>query len=1382
MKNEKNFKNQKNPYYVGLDIGTNSVGYAAANTDYSLCKHGGKPMWGVTLFDEAKGCDERRGFRTARRRLVRRKQRVSLLKELFAKEIFKVDETFYKRIEESALYAEDKSVNIPEEFFTKEYHKNYPTIHHLISELMNEPDKKFDLRLVYTACAWLVVHRGHFLNDIDADSVEALSDIKPLYEEFLQWFYDCGYAEPWETLDIKGFSEILSKKMRVSDKEKELFDLLFGGKKPKDNAEEYPVSRAALIKLLCGGSIKCGKVFLCDEAAQSVDKSIKLDNPETLEEIIGELGESGELLKKMSAIYDAALLAKILSGCENISQVKVKEYNIHKQDLKILKALVKKYCPKKYSDMFRGSENSGYSAYSANFKSDKKTDGSKHKKLNAEGFFDEVKKLVKGIEPDCEEDQKTIDDILTRIDMGGYMPKQVNSDNRVIPHQLFYAELKKILENASKHYDFLNEKDADNLSVKDKVLAIFKFRVPYFVGPLNNNGKNCENVWIKRKASGRIYPWNFEDMVDYDKCEQAFIERMTNKCSYLPDEYVLPKNSLLYCKFMVLNEINNIKINSKPISPELKQGIFNDLFLPQSGKKPKITPKQIKDYLVSNSAVSKDKTDSVSGLDTTVKSSMKPLHDFYRLVSDGILTEAEVEDIIKHSTYTEEKKRYKKWLKENFDFDEKTLFYVASKKYSDFGRLSKKLLEGIEGADKRTGEVGTVMHFLWNTNDNLMQIIADGDKYNFKEKIENINKEYYSENPLSINDRLDEMRISNAVKRPVFRTLEIMSDILKAKKCAPDKIFVEVERGDFKGEKQGRTKSRKDELLELLKSGGEKELIKEIYDMGDEANNRLQSEKLYLYFKQMGRCMYCGKKLDIRLLGTEEYNIDHIWPQAYIKDDSLTNNKVLVHSTENGEKGDNYPISSDVRQKMYGMWKEFKEKGLISEEKFKRLNRNTPFTNEEKQGFINRQLVETSQASKAVCELLKEICPETEVVYVKAGHVSEFRHKYGEIKEKAFGEKLTNEQKRDMQLVKCRSINDVHHAKDAYLNIVVGNVYSERFSKKWLDIKVDKYSLNYKFVFGNPIMRNPEIWNPKHHLQNVDRVMKNNFVHLTKFQTEQKGGFFDQNPVKPGKDLVPIKKGINPQKYGGYNKAAASFFVLASYIKGKKKELTLVPVELLIAKQFKEDSAFAESYVKSKLGKVADLSFPLGKRVIKINTVFSLDGFKACIAGKAGGGKQVIMRSLETAFFNDGETAYIKKIERLLDKKQINKDYVIDQRYDGVSKEENIKMFNVLKDKINGKFFAKMPGAHISLGELETEKFKNSDIWEQMICLSNLVLYLKSNRAGTCDMQVVGGMKNAAVTLMSANLSNWKCSDIRIVDRSASGIFETVSQNLKDLL
>ncbi len=65
-------------------------------------------------------------------------------------------------------------------------------------------------------------------------------------------------------------------------------------------------------------------------------------------------------------------------------------------------------------------------------------------------------------------------------------------------------------------------------------------------------------------------PWNFEEKVNVEKSAEKFIEKMTSKCTYLKNEDVLPMSSLIYEKYMVLNEINKLKIYSEPISVALK--------------------------------------------------------------------------------------------------------------------------------------------------------------------------------------------------------------------------------------------------------------------------------------------------------------------------------------------------------------------------------------------------------------------------------------------------------------------------------------------------------------------------------------------------------------------------------------------------------------------------------------------------------------------------------------------------------------------------------------------------------------------------------------------------------------------------------------------
>ena len=161
-------------YFLGLDIGTGSVGWAVTNKQYEILRAHGKALWGVRLFDSANTAEERRMFRTARRRLDRRNWRVELLQSIFAEEVMKVDEGFFHRLKESRYLPEDKrdekgncpllpyALFVDKDYTDKDYYKQFPTIYHLRKYLMSTNETP-DVRLVYLALHHMMKHRGHFL-------------------------------------------------------------------------------------------------------------------------------------------------------------------------------------------------------------------------------------------------------------------------------------------------------------------------------------------------------------------------------------------------------------------------------------------------------------------------------------------------------------------------------------------------------------------------------------------------------------------------------------------------------------------------------------------------------------------------------------------------------------------------------------------------------------------------------------------------------------------------------------------------------------------------------------------------------------------------------------------------------------------------------------------------------------------------------------------------------------------------------------------------------------------------------------------------------------------------------------------------------------------
>lgn len=295
-------------------------------------------------------------------------------------------------------------------------------------------------------------------------------------------------------------------------------------------------------------------------------------------------------------------------------------------------------------------------------------------------------------------------------------------------------------------------------------------------------------------------------------------------------------------------------------------------------------------------------------------------------------------------------------------------------------------------------------------NVNLSALMSDS--YQFASEAEKLRNENMGMDN-SLEKQIEDLYISPSVKRSVRQTLKIMDEVVDIKKSAPKKIFIEVVRGGEENQKGKRTLSRKDRLIELYKSC-RKESDYLFEKLNNESENRLRSDKLYLYYTQFGKCMYSGDEIDFDAMISDNktYDIDHIFPQSRVDDDSLEN-KVLVKSVLNREKTNVYPIDESIRKKMYPFWKMLNDKGVISDKKFDRLVRNTPLTDKELSDFVARQLVETQQSAKAIISLVKSYYPSSKIIFSKAKNVSRFRQQY--------------------DFIKCRDLNNCHHARDGRL-------------------------------------------------------------------------------------------------------------------------------------------------------------------------------------------------------------------------------------------------------------------------------------------------------------------------------------------------------------
>lgn len=1120
-------------YHIGLDIGTSSIGWAVIGDDFKIKRKKGKNLIGVRLFKEGDTAAERRSFRTQRRRLNRRKWRLKLLEEIFDPYMAEVDEYFFARLKESNLSPKDSnkkylgSLLFPD-ISDSNFYDKYPTIYHLRRDLM-EKDKKFDLREIYLAIHHIVKYRGNFLEKVPAKNYKnSGASIGFLLEEVNSLYKDIIGDESVAILNSGKFEDvekiILDEETRNLDKQKSVGKLLVEDKKKKNIV-------TAFSKAILGYKFNIEDLLLIE----SDEKNKLTFNDENIDDIFNELSHSlddnqMDLLTKTREIYFKFKLNMIVPTGYTLSESMIEKYEMHKAHLKMYKEFINTLNAKD-----RKILKNAYSDYINNEKA---------KAANAqENFYKTIKKTIKDNNSD------TAKKIIGLIDEGNFMPKQRTGENGVIPHQLHQIELDRIIENQAKYYPWLAEEnpvEKNRKFAKYKLDELVTFRVPYYVGPLvdktesNKNEKETKFAWMVRKAKGTITPWNFENLVDRTESANRFIKRMTSKDTYIIGEDVLPASSLLYEKFKVLNELNNIKVNKKKLDVEQKQHVYLDLFT---------TRKNVtKDNLATSLNCD---VESITGLSDNEKfnSSLSSYIDLKAILGNAVddcNKNKDLEKIIEYSTIFEDGNIYKEKLSEISWLTDEQIEKLSNIHFKGWGRLSKKLLTQI------TNENGErIIDALWNTSNNFIQIISDES---IQAKLAEINGEYADKSNLE--DILDEAYTSPQNKKAIRQVMKVVEDIEKAMKCKPTSIAIEFTRRKGKSKLTNTRYKKISETYEKITD----ELISE-YELGklqskldSKANN--MRDIYYLYFMQLGRDMYTGEKINIDELH-QYYDIDHIFPRSFIKDNSLNNRVLTRKEINNNEKADR--TAADLYAvKMGDFWRKLRKQGLITEKKYKNLlTRTDSIDKYTKQSFIKRQLVETSQVVKMAANILQDKYSNTKIIEVRARLNSDLRKEY--------------------ELIKNREVNDYHHAIDGYLTIFIGQYLYKTYPKlrsyfvyddfKKLDSNylkhMDKFNFIWKLedkkaedVYDN--VNNEFILNIPKMKDYIQKIYNYKYMLISKEVTTESGAFYKETKYKAGgMNLIPIKQNKPINIYGGYKEKRNSYMML---VKIKKKKETIYKI------------------------------------------------------------------------------------------------------------------------------------------------------------------------------------------------------------------------------
>jgi len=1251
VKNRENIK-----YYIGVDIGTNSVGWAVIDENGNLLKKGKHHLWGSRLFDQAQTAQNRRNYRSSRRRYNKRRQRIGLLRLIMSDMVLEVDPSFFIRLEKTTfLDKEDKKAILKdnykmnynlfcdEDYNDKKYFKDYPTIYHLRKKLC-ESDEKADPRLIYLALHHIVKYRGNFLyegQELHLEPSNKEEDLKILFN-MLSKNNDTTYDISDEQIQfiLKTVVENISKTAKVDECMSHL----------KLNSEDKKIVKE-FMRGLVGNKFNVSKLYM-HEDLQFDDEDLKLQfSDKSYEEKIMEyenvLEEKMEFIDLMQQFYSWIELSKIVgsdSQHASISGAMVNIYERHREDLKTLKEVMLKIGKKEYDEMFKPTSKNVVNYY--NYVNPVACSGDK-----TDGFYKYVKKAIE------KSDDSRKDEILQKIANETYMLKQTSKNNAYIPYQMQKDELIKILDHQEKYYPVLKEN-------RDKIISILEFRIPYYYGPLDGNKQFGWLIKKKGKENERILPWNHQEIVDVQETAAQFIKKLTNYCTYLPIEKVMPQKSLTCSMYEVLSEVNKIRIDGKLLSIDTKNRLIEDLFF----KRKTVKEKDLINWLKQNQLT----VGEITGYqkEKAFSSSLAPWIDFKEIFDEINDSNYDlIEKIIEDMTIFNEGSILKERLKKAYNLDQNKVKKIMKLKYSGWSRLSKKLINGIR-ADNKFGSSVSILEVMKESHMALMEIINDQD-LGFKQIIEKEN--FKNETGSFEYEDIENLAESPALKRGIWQTLQVIEEIKNYMGHEPKNIYIEFAREE---QEKVRTTTRVKKLKSIYNDIKNQLDVhgKEVYSNLNKQDEKSSIEKrLYLYYTQLGKCMYSGESLDIDKLS--DYEIDHIFPRTLTSDDSL-DNLVLVKKKENQRKLDDLVLPLEIRNKMEVFWKKLYDNGLITQTKYYRLMRDE-FRRDQIDKFINRQLVETRQIIKHVANIIENHYEDTKVFTVRANLSHEFREKYG--------------------IYKNRNVNDFHHAHDAYIACIIGRYIQIRFPGLEAKYVYGQYMQNVKKTKNNIDKENhgfiinsmkyecidedtgEVIWNPERILDYI-KCFNYRDVYITKKLDTNNRELFnvtilpnDKNSEKgKTKATIPVNKlRSNVRKYGGFS-GLQSDIVAIEGKKGKKIDRRLINLPILLRYVSIEDQC---KYIMEN-NKYSDIKII---KKIKKNQLIEIDGglYYLSSATELVNAHQLILNNKENEIIFEINNAMIKNDYSYFENREI----------------EITKLYNLLCDKMK-KYYPKYKGIY----------------------------------------------------------------------------------------
>jgi CRISPR-associated endonuclease Csn1 len=511
--------------------------------------------------------------------------------------------------------------------------------------------------------------------------------------------------------------------------------------------------------------------------------------------------------------------------------------------------------------------------------------------------------------------------------------------------------------------------------------------------------------------------------------------KMVGKCTFEPAEYRAPKASYTAERFVWLTKLNNLRITGQGSTRALNVA-ERQLLISLPYTQARLTYKQVRtkldladsDKFVGLSYYKAEKKDPE--LDSLFEAKyFRALRKAYEAAGltdfwqRDALDPERLDKLAYALTVFKDDKESTQWMAQQ-NIEPEIIEAVLEISFSDFIRLSIKALRKIlphmeQGMryDEAVQQAGYTHHSQLNTN-------------NKSRTIPKIYKDDIA-NPV--------------VYRAINQARKLVNAIVK-EYGPPTEVHIELAR-DLNKPFDERKKIERDQ--KEFKATKDKD-IKDFEDRFHRSPSGLELTKWRLYREQDAQCAYSQTGFDLNRLFEVGYaEIDHALPYSRSFDDGM-NNKVLVHTKHNRDKGNRTPYeyldgaNNNIQWQRYVAWVEGNKKYRLA--KRQRLLRKD-FNEEEAGKFRERNLTDTRYASRLFKQMIEQHLQLAEDSSSKRCAV--------------VSGQLTSLLRARWGLLKVREDGDLHHALDAAVIAAASHGMIKRMSDYSRRKELDQVRENY---------------------------------------------------------------------------------------------------------------------------------------------------------------------------------------------------------------------------------------------------------------------------------------------------------------------------------